>query len=255
MKKSAIVLLLLVGLLLGCTPKDEMKPKKNWEGQQAIVSTFVKEKDLKSYALEIHSEEILGRGSPEKEKIQGSDGEMEVVREPFAYHVTWKAPEESGVVEMEEYRIGHERFTRKNQGQWKKEVLAEPSSEGAQKQVFKNSFGVNQRSLLEELGEYFQVEETPDAYLATLASDETNLEAIKDRLFRDGKENPLYHNLTAITAAFSFRKEDGIPLSYKWELHFADHEEARPTTIKQWGEYHRVNDITSIELPEELKHL
>ena len=57
----------------------------------------------------------------------------------------------------------------------------------------------------------------------------------------------------SLKVTFSFDKKTGFPLSYDWEAQVHNKESKEERTIRQKGQYSRVNELEGLELPDEIK--
>lgn len=89
--------------------------------------------------------------------------------------------------------------------------------------------------------------------MAELKSTPQNIDEIKNIIFED-KDAPFYKELESIEAKFIFDRETNYPKSFEWELKFTD-ENGNSKTIRESGNYEKVNELKEIELPEEIKNL
>lgn len=234
MKRKILLGLGLLVCLMACGQVENSPSSKDQESQnqEKIFSRIKEEGDLRSYCLET--------------KTQGDSYEMisqiEAMKEPNISHIQWESQEGDKIEKGEEFRLDDSIFHKKTDGSWEKR----PPMKGSQ---FKAKTELNTKTLLRPLERFYQVKEEGDAYILTLASGDENIQEIKTIL--QGKES--FDELMSLKVTFSFDKKTGFPLSYDWKAQVHNKESKEERTIRQKGQYSRVNELEGLELPDEIK--
>lgn len=240
--KSLLLVLIIAVIATGCSKTNDAKKETKDFDKEKAFSEIVEEKDLKSYIL---NSEMTSKS---EEDDYTSNGTLEIIRDPLAYHSTGTSMDGDKKLEFEEYVTDGFRYRKNEDGQWTKENF---DKEGKATFVSKNN--INEDSILKPLKQYYVVSETDTDIVAELKSTPQNIDEIKNILF-DDKDAPFYGELESIEAKFIFDRETNYPKSFEWELKFTDENE-KTKTIRESGSYEKVNELKEIELPEEIKNL
>lgn len=249
MKKYLISLFVITILLVGCSKTNDAKIETKDLDKDKAFDELIEEKDLKSYVLNSDLD-VKSEVDPEKENYIYS-GNLELIKDPLAYHSTWTSVDGKEKMESEEYVTDGFRYRKDENGTWTKEAAEGENTEEIAAFVSKNN--INGDSILKPLKQYYVMSETDTDIVAELKSSPENIDEIKSILFED-KDSPFYKELESIEATFIFDRKTNYPKSFEWELKFVN-EDKKVKTIKQSGSYERVNELEKIELPEELKSL
>lgn len=242
--KSFLLVLILAIITTGCSKTNDAKKETKDFDKEKAFSEIVEEKDLNSYIL---NSEITSKSEKYGDEYT-SNGILEIIKDPMTYHSTGTSVDGDKKLEFEEYVTDGFRYRKNESGQWTKENF---DKEGKATFVSKNN--INGDSILKPLKQYYVMSETDKDILAELKSTPQNIDEIKNIIF-DDKDAPFYGELESIEAKFIFDRETNYPKSFEWELKFTD-ENGNSKTIRESGNYEKVNELKEIELPEEIKNL
>lgn len=246
---SILIIMILAVIATGCSKGgSDLQESKDFDKEKAF-DEFVEEKDLKRYALNTNLD-VKSEVDPEKENYTYS-GNLELIKDPLAYHSTWTSVDGKEKMESEEYVLDGSRYRKDENGTWTKEAAEGENTEEKAAFVPKNK--INGDSILKPLKQYYVMSETDTDIVAELKSSSENIDEIKNIIF-DDKDSPFYKELESIEATFIFDIKTNYPKSFEWELKFVN-EDKKVKTIRQSGSYERVNELEKIEIPEELKSL
>ncbi|MBL7576275.1 hypothetical protein SAMN00017477_1328 [Peptoniphilus asaccharolyticus DSM 20463] len=254
MKRYLIVPLIVVMLLIGCSQNTKNNSDTTLEAtnKKEIFSKLLREKDLMSYVVKTHSEVTFNAQSDEEKEITVSNGIVEVIKEPNLYHAKWEETNENAKNESEEYIIGKERFYRDNKNEWSKQLIEDTKSEGETTFVPKTK--IDSSDILDKLEDFYEITESKGTYILKLESNSNNIIEIKNILFGKAEGNSFLGDLKSLKAEFYFEKDTYNPVSFDWEISLLNKENEVTETRKQ-GTYEKVNQLESIEIPEEIKNL
>lgn len=246
---SILIIMILAVIATGCKKGgNDLKESKDFHKDKAF-DELIEENDLKSYVLNTDLD-VKSEVDPEKENYTYS-GNLELIKDPLAYHSTWTSVDGKEKMESEEYVTDGFRYRKDENGEWTKEAVEGENTEGKDTFVPKNN--INGDSILKPLKQYYVMSETDTDIVAELKSSSENIDEIKSILFED-KDSPFYKELDSIEATFIFDRKTNYPKSFEWELKFVN-EDKKVKTIRQSGSYEKVNELEKIEIPEELKSL
>ncbi|WBW49782.1 hypothetical protein O6R05_07200 [Peptoniphilus equinus] len=256
MKKYLVVPLLLVLFLAGCSQSEQNNASTDAEtaSRDEVFSKLLTEQDLMSYDVTMHNEAVLHEQSDTDKEVTATDGSIQHIKEPKAYHATWEHVTGDIKRDIETYVTGETMFYRENGGAWRQQTLEEEVTGGDDVPTFKPETTIDSNSILKDLERYYELAETEASYIATLASSADNIADIQSILFGDSTSS-FVGELTSITAQFSFEKETYLPTSFEWEASFLNKASDDVTRIKQSGTYDAVNQLETIDIPEAIKSL
>lgn len=243
--KSFLLVLILAVIATGCAKNNDAKKETKDFDKEKAFNEIVEEKDLKSYIL---NSEMTSKS--EKDDYT-SNGTLEIIRDPLAYHSIGTSVDGDKKLEFEEYVTDGFRYRKDTNGEWTKEKLDGDTSKEEKTFVAKNN--INGDSILKPLKQYYVMSETDTDIVAELKSTPEYIDEIKNIIFED-KDSPFYKELESIEAKFIFDRKTNYPKSFEWELKFKD-ENGNTKTIRESGSYEKVNELKEIELPEEIKNL
>lgn len=242
--KSFLLVLILAIITTGCSKTNDAKKETKDFDKEKAFSEIVEEKDLKSYIL---NSEMTSKSEKDGDEYT-SNGTLEIIKGPMTYHSTGTSVDGDKKLEFEEYVTDGFRYRKNEDGQWTRENF-----DGEGKATFVSKNNINGDSILKPLKQYYVMSETDTDIVAELKSTPQNIDEIKNIIFED-KDAPFYKELESIEAKFIFDRETNYPKSFEWELKFTD-ENGNSKTIRESGNYEKVNELKEIELPEEIKNL
>lgn len=256
MKKYLIIPLLLLVFLTACGGNGE--PSENGSGDNSadrkeVFSKFVKIEDVSSYVLTSHGQIRFTTKSNGESETNTYDSVAEFIKEPRTYHFVWDDNSEGT---KEEYVTeDNVIYQRTGDGDWSRREMDASEAEFMEKPVFSSSKDVNGNSLIELLGDYFELRETEDLYIAELSSTPENIQEIEDIIWGQSDEYSMYRGLNSLNAKLTYQKDSYYPESFELEFNFTDEETGNELSIKQKGNYEKINELEKIEIPEEVENI
>lgn len=275
MKRNLIIPLILAMILVGCSqgtsnekaaeknnanaPATKAEePVKNEAGVPAedeIFDSFVDEKDLNSYVLQVEGEQTLNSDTPREEETDFK-GTVEIIKDHKDYNVlihdTWY--DEMGNIknQFESYRFDKTIAHRSNNGPW--EITSNPEAKGKET-YFANNFKIGPDTILKPLKDFYTFDEIKtNLYEVELKSNPNNINEIRAILFPNGEDVESYGELTELEAEFTFNKDNYYPVEYDWEAKFIN-KNNEVMEISYDGKYDKVNELQEIVIPAEVTGL
>lgn len=283
MKRNLIIPLILAMILVGCSQgtsnekaaeknnanapatkaeepakTEAQEPAKMQAGVPAndeIFDSFVEEKDLNSYVLQVEGEQTLNSDTPREEETDFK-GTVEIIKDHKDYnllcHDTWY--DEMGNIknQFESYRFDKTIAHRSNNGPW--EITSNPEAKGKET-YFANNFKIGPDTILKPLKDYYTFDETNTKfYEVELKSNPNNINEIRSILFPNGEDQEYYGELTELEAEFTFNKDNYYPVEYDWEAKFIN-KDNEVMEISYEGKYDKINELQEIVIPAEVTGL
>lgn len=177
-----------------------------------------------------------------------------MIKKPKVYHIKSQDINDNENNGTEEYVFDKVRFYRDNSGEWKKVLYEEKVKKSKEeKAYFTPQRVITSTTILKPLESYYELTESEDMYIAELESNPDNINEIRNILFDNSEDNLFFGELTSLKAEFLFKKDNYYPISYEWEVKFLNKDNKKVTKLKYSGNYEKVNELKSIEIPQEIK--